>query len=83
MTRFLVRLRDMPWLWSFLGAVGAWVADSLVDVDVDVTGGEAARVARIVERPSTARRTKNAAPNATATHSTAIPRYLIAAILRL
>ena len=30
MTRFLVRLRDMPWLWSFLGAVGAWCVTMIV-----------------------------------------------------
>ena len=30
MTRFLVRLRDMPWLWSFLGAVGAWLVTMIV-----------------------------------------------------
>ncbi len=30
MTRFLVRLRDMPWLWSFLGAAGAWVVTMIV-----------------------------------------------------
>ncbi len=30
MTRFLVRLRDMPWLWSFLGAAGAWGVTMIV-----------------------------------------------------